>query len=63
MNIRVMKSKKTRLVAYSARMEERINVYIFVGKLEGKNPLVRSRHRWEDNIKIDFKGIECESVD
>jgi hypothetical protein len=23
----------------------------------------RSRHRWEDNIKIDDKGIRCEVVD
>jgi hypothetical protein len=23
-----------------------------VGKLEGKRPLGRPRHRWEDNIKI-----------
>jgi hypothetical protein len=25
-----------------------------VGKPEGKRPLVRRRHRWEDNIKMDF---------
>jgi hypothetical protein len=26
-----------------------------VGKPEGKRSLVRPRHRWEDNIKMDFK--------
>lgn len=24
---------------------------------EGKRPLVRHRHRWEDNIRIDLKEI------
>jgi hypothetical protein len=28
-----------------------------VGKPEGKRPLVRSRHRWEDNIKMDLKEV------
>jgi hypothetical protein len=34
------------------------NVYtILVGKPEGKRPLERTRHRWEDNIKIlDMMG-------
>jgi hypothetical protein len=27
---------------------------VLVGKPEGKRPLVRPRHRWEDNIKMDF---------
>jgi len=26
-----------------------------VGKHEGKRPLGRPRHRWEDNIKIDLQ--------
>jgi hypothetical protein len=25
---------------------------ILVGRLEGKRPLGRPRHRWEDNIKL-----------
>jgi hypothetical protein len=29
---------------------------IFAGKPEGKKSLARPRGRWEDNIKIDFKG-------
>jgi len=28
-----------------------------VGKPEGKRPLGRPRHRWEDNIKIDFQEV------
>jgi len=27
---------------------------VLVGKPEGKKPLGRPRHRWEDNIKIDL---------
>jgi hypothetical protein len=26
---------------------------VLVGRPEGKKPLVRSRRRWEDNIKMD----------
>jgi hypothetical protein len=28
---------------------------ILVGKPEGKRPLGRPRHRWEDNIKMDLR--------
>jgi hypothetical protein len=36
-------------------MEEKRSVYrLLVGKPEGKRPLVRLRHMWIDNIKIDF---------
>jgi hypothetical protein len=32
------------------------NAYrILVGKHEGKRPFGRSRHRWEDNIRVDIK--------
>jgi hypothetical protein len=27
---------------------------VLVGKPEGKRPLGRPRHRWEDNIKVDL---------
>jgi hypothetical protein len=30
---------------------------VLVGKPEGKMPLVRPRHRWEDNIKIDLQEV------
>jgi hypothetical protein len=26
-------------------------------------PLWRPRHGWENNIKMNFKGIECKDVD
>jgi hypothetical protein len=30
---------------------------VFVGKLEGRRPLGRPRHRWENNIKIDLQEV------
>jgi hypothetical protein len=34
-----------------------------VRKPEGKKPFGRPTQRWEDNIKINLKGIWRESVD
>jgi hypothetical protein len=31
---------------------------ILVGIPEGKRLLARTKHRWEDNIKMDLKEIE-----
>ena len=33
---------------------------ILMGKPEGKRPPGRSRHRWEDNIKMDFQELGWE---
>ena len=30
---------------------------VSVGKSEGKKPLGRPRHRWEDNIETDLKAV------
>jgi len=30
---------------------------VLVGKPEGRRPLGRPRHRWEDNIKMDLKEV------
>jgi len=32
---------------------------VLVGKSEGKRPLGRPRHKWEDNIKIDLQEVGC----
>ena len=41
-------------------MGERRDVYrVLVGKPERKRPLGRSRHRWEDNIKMDLQEVGC----
>jgi hypothetical protein len=38
----------------SADGEERGVYRVLVGKPEGKRPLGRPRHRWEDNIRMDL---------
>jgi hypothetical protein len=39
-------------------MGEKNNAYmILVGRPEGKGSLGRPRRRWEDNIKMDLRGI------
>ena len=41
-----------------ARMgEERGVQRVLEGKPEGKRPLGRPRHRWEDNIKVDLQEV------
>jgi hypothetical protein len=30
---------------------------------EGKRPLGRPRHRWEDNIKMDLQEVGCGGID
>jgi hypothetical protein len=43
---------------------EKRNAYnILVRNPEGKRPLGRSRHSWEDNIKTDLKEIWCNNAD
>jgi hypothetical protein len=45
-------------------MGEKRNVYrLLVGKPEGKRPLGRLRHRWTDNLKMDFLKIRSSVVD
>jgi len=54
--IRVIKSRRMRWTGHVARMGERGGVYYgLVGRLVGKRPLVRSRCRWHDNIKLDLQ--------
>ena len=54
--IRVIRSRGMRWVGRVACMGARRDVYrILVGKPEGKRPLGRPSHRWEDNIKMDLQ--------
>jgi len=54
-----------RWAGHVARMGSRGGIYrILVGKPEGKRPLGRPRHRWEDDIKVGlqevgFGGMDC----
>jgi len=49
--------------------EHRLRVFqnrvyrVLVGKPEGKRPLGRPRHRWEDKIKMDLQEVGCGVMD
>ena len=54
--IRVIKSRRMSWAGHVAGMGDRRVAYtVLVGRLDGKRPLVRSRSRWENNIKLDLK--------
>jgi hypothetical protein len=56
--IRLIKSRRMRWAWHVARIGERRVAYrVLVGRNEGKRPLGRLRHRWEDNIKMDFQEV------
>jgi hypothetical protein len=45
-------------------MEQGRGVYrILVGKPEERRPLGRPRRRWENNMRMDFLEVGCESLD
>ena len=53
-----------RWAVHVARMGEGRDVYrVLVGKPEGKRPLGRPTHRWEDNIKMDLQEVGCGGMD
>ena len=52
------------LVKHVAYIGERRSIYrVLVGKPVEKRPLGRPRHRWEDNIKMDFQEVGCGGMD
>jgi len=56
--LRVIKSRKMRWEGHVACMGERRGVHrVLVGKPEGKRPLGRPTHRWEDNIKRELQEV------
>ena len=62
--IRDVKLRLLRWAGHLARKELSRNAYrIVVGKSERKSPLGRPRRRWEDNIKMDLKEVDCHAAD
>jgi len=62
--MRVVKSRRVKWAGHVARMGEGRGVYrVLVGKPDGKRPLGRPRHRWEDNIKMDHQEVGCGGMD
>jgi hypothetical protein len=61
--VRVIKSRRMRWMGHVAFMGEGRGVYrALVRRPKGKRPLGRPRHRWEDNIKMDFREIWIDRV-
>jgi hypothetical protein len=51
-------------VGHVALMGEGRGVYrVLVGKSEGRGPLGRHRHRWEDNIRMKLQEVRCGVLD
>jgi hypothetical protein len=48
---------------WSTHGEEKNEYRILVEKPEGKRPLGRLGHRWEDNKKIDLREIGWDGMD
>jgi hypothetical protein len=62
--IQVIKSRRMRWVECVLHMEERRGTYrILVGRPEGRRPLGRPRHGWEDYIKMDLQEVGWGSMD
>ena len=60
----VIKSRRMRWGGHVAHMRERVGVYrALVGKPEGRRPLRRPRHRWENNIKLGHQEVGCRGMD
>ena len=59
--VRNLKSRRLRWAGHIARMEQFRNAYrVLVGKPVSKRPLERPRCIWEDNIKMDLRGVCCD---
>jgi hypothetical protein len=57
--VHVMKSRMRRTGHVALMGEGRCVYRVLVGKPEGKRPLGRPKHRWEDNIKVDLQTLGC----
>jgi hypothetical protein len=56
--VRVIESRKIKWAGQVSRIGEGRGISgVLVGRPEGKRPLGRPTHRWEDNIKMDLREI------
>jgi hypothetical protein len=54
----VIESRRMRWVGHVVRIREKRGAYrILLGRPEGRRPLGRPWHRWEDNIKMDLQDM------
>jgi hypothetical protein len=60
----VIKSRIMKWARHVAQMGRRkACIWFWVGEPEGKSPLGRPRHRWEDYIRIDLQEVGCGGMD
>ena len=56
--VQVTKLRRMRWLGHVACMGERRGTYrVLMGKLEGRRPLGRPRHRWQDIFKMDLQEL------
>ena len=56
--MRVITSRRMGWAGHVVRVEEGRGVHkVLLGKIEGKRPLGKPRHRWEDNIKMYLQEV------
>jgi hypothetical protein len=56
--IQIIESRRMRWAGHVAHMGEKRGAYrILVGRPEGRRPLERPRHRWEDNITMYLQEV------
>jgi len=54
----VIKLRKMKWAGHVASMGKKIGVYNgLVGRPEGRSPIGRTRHRWDDNIKMELQEV------
>ena len=59
-----LKSRRLRWAGHVAHMGQFRNAYrVFVGKPEGKRSIERPRRRWEGNINMDLREVDCDPGD
>ena len=60
----MIKSRRMRRAGHVPHVGKGRGAYrVLAGKREGKSPLGRPRHKWEDNIKMDLQGVGCGGMD
>jgi hypothetical protein len=61
---RVVKARRMRWAGHVALKGKREGLYKFLVETpEGKGPLGRQRHRWEDNIKLGLHEVGCRAYE